>query len=361
MSKISEDCLECGICINECQFLSEIGEMPAEVAKRGAQTSEAYSCTLCGACEAVCPEGLSPKEMFAERRRQSVTDGEIDIDEIRYLLPDRKNNVVKTYRKHFGIDYSDIECKNECQTVFFPGCSLMTYAPKLTRETYRRLQESSGCGGVWIECCGKPLEQLGLKQRTENLQSRLKEFALTHKIKTIITACPNCYYEMKHVFKGLDINIRTVYEMISFSKQMPRQTKCTIHDSCPDRFDVVFGKKVRQALAACGYSIAEMPHNRKNTICCGSGGQISHFRPDLTKQLVEQRLLEADKSGADILVGYCLSCVLKFNGAKSRVSVAHALNLLLDVPREYTDAKKRAADMFSGTAGEKLWEKVMAD
>ena len=66
-----EKCLECGMCSQECELLREIGESPKKIAARGPVMPEAFSCALCGACEAVCPVGLSPKSLFATGRRQS--------------------------------------------------------------------------------------------------------------------------------------------------------------------------------------------------------------------------------------------------------------------------------------------------
>jgi Fe-S oxidoreductase len=361
MNTLFKQCVECGQCIALCQFLAETGETPAGIAGRGASVNEAFSCSLCGACAAVCPQGLSPQQLFACRREEAVRQGEFDSNEHRYLFPDRPNNVMNMYRSCYGVDYRDIENAGSGGTWFFPGCTLLTYSPGLTRAVFRRLQTDCDCRGIWTACCGKPLRQLGLRSRAEAMQAQLKEFLQKHNITRVITACPGCYYEMKPVFQACDVSVRTVYETLKFTPAARKnKIRCTVHDACPDRFALSFGRQVRQALAQGGFSLLEMQHNGARAICCGSGGQLSHFRPDLTEKLVQARLLEARQSGADILIGYCLSCVLKLEG-KSAMPVTHALNVLLEVSEDFKGAKARAGQMFAGAAGERLWAKMMAE
>lgn len=361
-TEIAENCLECEQCYDSCLLLTEIGQSPAKIAQRGVEVMEAFSCSLCGLCETVCPQGLSPKKMFAGRRNEAVSKGEFAIDDYCYLFPDRKNNVMNVFRKYQGIDYRDIEYHGNSGTCFFPGCTLLTYSPKLTRAIYQHLQSTCDCGGIWTECCGKPLDQMGLQQRKESLYEQLRNFLQLHNITRLITACPGCYYELQNIFHDCKVQIQTVYEVLEFKPPGGAAKKsCTIHDACPDRFAGKFGSQVRQALEQGGFSIIEMKHNKENAICCGSGGQIAHFRSDLTEKIVNLRLDEARQSGADILVGYCLSCVLKFDVFGSSIPVTHVLNLLLDQSEEFRGAKDRVAKMLAGTDGEKLWEEIMTD
>ena len=357
-----DKCVACDVCATDCSFLRETGESPAAMVQRGITASEAYSCSLCGLCTAVCQQGVNPMELFADRRREAVANGEIEIDDYRYMFPDRKNNVMSVYRQECGIDYSKTDSFNDAETCFFPGCTLMTYSPALTIETFKRLKSSGACQEMWTECCGKPLNQLGLQQRLENMQSDLKQFVKNHHIKRLITACPGCYYELRDIFKADDLTILTVYEVLAADKRDHNTDgRYTIHDSCPDRSEGVFGSHVRLALEQQKCVLVEMKHSGESTICCGSGGQQSHFRPDLVEEVVQMRQDEVQQSGAETLVGYCMSCVLKYDGKMPGVSVVHALSLLLDVEVDYIGAKERAGKMLSGPRGEQLWGKIMAE
>jgi fumarate reductase (CoM/CoB) subunit B len=362
MRAIDDSCLECGQCAESCPLLAELGQSPLQLARQGVDVMAAFSCSLCGACETACPQGLSPGNLFAARRYEAVEHGEVDMADYRYLFPDRTNNIMNTYRRQFGIDYQDVKGQAGAGTWFFPGCTLLTYSPQLTRAVFCRLQESLDCGGLWTGCCGKPLQQLGLKRRHDSMRESLQRFRQAHKIDRLITACPGCYYELQEVFKESELIIQTVYEALDFTRrELADKRICTIHDSCPDRFTGNFGSQVRQALQQCGFTLVEMKHNKEKAICCGSGGQISHFPPDFTEQLVQVRLAEVRESAAEILVGYCLSCVLKFDNHGSSIPVTHALNLLLNESEDYRGARDRVVRMLSGIDGEKIWREIMSD
>ncbi|WP_353852639.1 (Fe-S)-binding protein [Dehalobacter restrictus] len=345
--KIISECRECGLCSSGCNFLAE-STSPAEMARKGITMEEAYGCALCGKCKAACPLGLSLQEMFQARRVKAIQNQELDPEEFNYFMPDYEENVMNAYRQYYHIDYRDLEIDESSDTYFFPGCTLMTYSSKLTREIYNRIHKKLCCRGILTECCGLPLYQMGLLDRAQQYTDSLIEKITQLGIKRLIIACPNCYYQLRETLKSTGVEIFTIYEAVDFPENSQEPLpKCTIHDSCPDRFDGVFARQTRAALKDCGFEIVEMANIFKDSPCCGSGGQISHFRPDLADKLVKDRLVEAKHTGAEILVSYCLSCVLNFARLESELAVRHVLNLLLGVDEDYADVKKRAAKIFA--------------
>ncbi|HZK43283.1 MAG TPA: (Fe-S)-binding protein [Syntrophomonadaceae bacterium] len=362
INELIEQCSDCGACSDICSLLEEIGESPATIAARGATVEEAFSCSLCELCESVCPLDLSPVQMFQAKRNEAVANDEIDIDDYRYLFPDRPMNVMSLFRQVYGVDYQDLNQTKVTKTAFFPGCTMMTYSPDLTRKVFATLSKSYSDIVFLEDCCGKPLYQIGVTKRGDKNREHLRDKIKSLGIKRLVVACPNCYYELRKVFSEFDIELLTVYEV--FKEQGHKTTsnnmrKCTVHDSCPDRFDGIFGQQVRQALREANFPILEMEHSQETTICCGSGGQLSHFRPDFAEELVELRLEEAKKTGAEILIAYCHSCVLNFARDPSGIKVMHVLNLLLDFEEDYDGVKNKAGEMFEGPAGVENWEKIM--
>lgn len=340
---LQQKCLDCGTCAEMCELLAEMAESPGELARRrGIDVDLAYSCFLCDRCAAACPLELRPSALFAARRTVAVENEEIDPEEYCYLLPNRKENVMQLYRSYCGIDYGDLEAERGAATCFFPGCTLMTYSPVLTREVFKRLEDECGCRGMLTDCCGKPLSQMGLEQRAAEASRNLIEKLKYLGVKRIVVACPGCYYYLREILGQEEIEILTVYEVLDFTEITAENAPlCTVHDSCPDRFKGVFSKGVRAALKKSGFSVVEMTANRGDTPCCGSGGQVSHFRPELAEKLIEVRLREAEKSGARVLLAYCLSCVLNFATRPSGVKVRHVLNLLLGLDEDYSDVKTK--------------------
>jgi Fe-S oxidoreductase len=270
--------------------------------------------------------------------------------------------MMKVLRDYSGIDYSDIELRGETDSCFFPGCTLMTYAPALTRHVYDVLKKSGACGGMAVKCCGKPLTQLGLTQRAGDAACRLLAHFRAHKVRELIVACPGCYYELRTLLSPAGIRLRTVYETLGPATAGAGDDRVyAVHDSCPDRFEGIFGRQVRERLAASGFKLTELAHSGKDSLCCGSGGMVSHFRPDLAEGLVGGRLAEARQAGADVLVSYCASCAAKFAGAAGGLETAHALGLLLGRREDFAAAKRRLAAILDGPDGAAIWARIMAD
>lgn len=357
--EIAEKCTACGQCVASCLLLEEISEAPLNIASRGATVEEAFSCTLCELCTAVCPAGLSPAGMFAAKRVEAIAGGEFPIDDYRYLYPDRELNTCKLYREKYNIHYRELSVDQEGEVAFFPGCTMMTYAPAVTGAAFYHLEELWPHTTFLTDCCGKPLYQMGLKERGENYTTYLKSKLKKLGVKVLITACPNCFYELRTHLAPDGIEVRTIYE--NWGPGAAGEAVITVHDSCPDRHEGIFARQVRAALEHSGYRLVEMEHHGANTFCCGSGGQVSHFRPDLALALTNRRLEEAGKTTAGVLAGYCLSCVLNFARAATGLKVRHVLDLLLGLEEDYTEIKKRAKALFTGAEGEENWRRLMAE
>lgn len=282
------------------------------------------------------------------------------------MFPDRETTVMSIYREIHDIDYYDLAPGKKAPVAFFPGCTMMTYSSELTREQYRQLNNKYSELTLIQDCCGLPLFQLGLQDRGQqfirNLKNKLKKLG----IDTIITSCPNCFYQLRSFFTETNIRILTIYEALEDTEAFTKKDTeikptITVHDSCPDRTEGLYANQVRRALAKKGYSILEMKHNRNLTRCCGSGGQVSHFQPELAQQHVQSRVQEAQNTGAQLLTGYCVGCVLNFAKLPGGLEVKHVLNLLLDMDQDFEGLKNKAKTMFEGPTGMEHWEKVMAE
>lgn len=366
--EIFTECISCGNCIDECAFLEQTGEDPGEIAQRGPTSEEAYSCFLCGLCTQVCPSALNMKQMFNLKRAEAVENQEIDISEYSYLLPDRSVTAASLYREIENIDYTNLCMDAAAVTAFFPGCTMLTYAPGITTSTYKYIEKQYGETTMLTDCCGLPLSQMGAKERADLFIKDLKEKLQRLQIKTLITACPNCYYELKMQLADQEISIKTVYEILEKKPTFiadgivpHKRETITIHDSCPDREKGVFGKQVREAFKEKGYSIVEMQHSQNHTLCCGSGGQVTHFQPDFSNNNMTNRVREAKKAQSDFLVSYCMACVLNFAMYSEQVKSQHALNFLLNVEEDFSGVKEKSRAIFTGPDGEKNWERLLLD
>lgn len=367
-------------------MLKTFGIDPLTLGQKGPALEVAYSCSLCGLCAAVCPVSLDLRKLFSAAREDAVETKTVDINEYRYLFPDRPINILSVYRELTGVHYDDLPVNQAGSAAFFPGCTMLTYNPELIKEIFGHLQSQYKDLSLITDCCGATLEQLGLKSRGESYVSTLREKLIDLGVKSLILACPHCYNELLPVLKESGIQPVTIYDALednavisqpSGGKKVRGHTssissnyerlggmsplKVTVHDSCPDRSQGIFAGQVRKALTQKGFELVEMEHNRELTICCGSGGQVSHCNPELAGELLHIRLREAQDSGAQILAGYCQTCVLNFAKESSPVKILHSLNLLLDFDQDFVGVRAKAKKLFAGPEGERLWEKIMLE
>lgn len=325
--------------------MTKLGKSPLVIAENLSQNLQAYkepvySCLLCGLCANICPLSLSPKQMFLEGRRRLVKDGVAPFRSHSFSLTDERWNIYTLYRERYGVDYSDLET-NSCSTLFFPGCSMATFAPKLTKTIFTHLERFVKSLGILVECCQKPLHDLGLQERFEKAIERLARKVAEQGAKRIVTACPTCYYTLK---KRLDAEVVSVYDVAPESAFRKITGRITVHDSCPDREEGFFGKKVRELFGGC--QIVEMRHSRANSICCGAGGLASAVDPDLALTHVKMRLEESEETQAEYLVTYCVSCVNMLTTVPSQIKITHALNLLLGVDEDYSQIQPNLQRLF---------------
>lgn len=361
---IAEACTKCGECRESCRLLTKLNETPGDIVARGVTADDAYGCALCGKCEAVCRRGLSPYKMFEQRRIDAAANGEIDVDEYFYIFPDRPVTVMSLFREYYGIDYSDLNSISRSKVGFLPGCSLMTYSPGLTRKIYETLAQRYKDPVFLDNCCGLTMYHIGLPGRGDQIKADLREKLRAFGTKELVVACPNCYYQLKGEVAYRDVQLITVYEALEqyFTPSNGGQEIYAVHDSCPDRFEGVFAEQVRAQLDRLGYRRVEMEHHGRNSVCCGSSGQLGHFHPDWAKEHEVQNLEEAKSAGATTLLAGCHACVLNFgDSANGSIKVQHVLNVLLGFEENYDDVKKMAADMFKGEEGEELYLRLFDD
>ncbi|NHW44144.1 MAG: (Fe-S)-binding protein [Candidatus Verstraetearchaeota archaeon] len=334
LTLVLDKCVSCNICVEECVFLYNLGKNPREIAEgllkgdervRGCQ----FLCFLCGLCRAVCPNQVEVVEMMLDSRH-SLAESLVQQNTCyRIYFPDEPVFFVDALKERMNINFSGYVPRT-FRYAFLPGCSMSCFSPKAVTKLYELLAEELGDVGVLDVCCGKPLYDSGLESRARKwLDNRLVVELKKRGCKTIITACPNCFYYLKSKLPSF-YEVTTPYEVLKdYFERKPEGMTLTIHDSCPDRFEGVFAEQVRKTLSEC--RIIEMAHSKRKTLCCGAGGLVSCSDMALPLTLVERRLSEFAGTGASLMVVYCYTCASTFWSLQQSVEVKHLLNLLLNV------------------------------
>lgn len=355
IEQYAEACISCGICQNSCPLRLSGQLTPLEIARQvldGNVTQRVVDliqrCDLCGLCSEDCPVNLNPGEMASAAREVLLDQSKINLEDYATMLVDQDWNFASLYCETFDIHYQNLK-RESYNTLFFPGCSLATYSPDLTRAAFQWLDEQGMAPGFSELCCGKPLSSIGLTNRASQLHRFIEQQMSIAGAAILVTACPNCYNQLSGRLG--DIQVVSLYHLMRESgMQVKSSEKLTIHDSCSDRATLSFAEDLRALLPS--QKLVEMEHNHKNALCCGSGGIVSMIDPELCQQRAQIRLHEFTASGAERMVTGCMSCAHRLARADTDVPLAHFLELAFGIPVDYSSIQANLESMWEGTLGE---------
>ena len=321
IKKITDSCVRCSKCMDECMFLGRYGK-PFDIAGLCSEKDKrvmdiAFGCSLCRLCEAVCPVELNPAELFIELRKEAVRQDKVNFSRYSGLLAYEKKGTSRRY-SWYGLPQG-------CDSVFFPGCTLSGTRPAVTSDLYRLLKKAVPGMGIVLDCCTKPSHDLGREDFFNKMFGEMKTFLADSGVKNIYTACPNCY----RVFKdhGSEFMVKTVYELIAqkgLIKPEKISGRVTVHDPCVIRFEKEVHSAVRELTESTGLDIEEMEHSKEKTLCCGEGGSVGSVSLDLVRNWRNRRLEET--RGLRVIT-YCAGCAGKLSSA---MPASHILDLLFN-------------------------------
>lgn len=340
LQKNAEKCVECKLCVKECQFLKKHGT-PKQIALLYDPTSPEgkylpFECSLCRLCEEVCPDkiGLNPAMMFLEMRREAIERGGVHLTKHGRILNYEKRGTSKRY-SYYGLP-------EKCDTILFPGCTLPGTRPDKVMALFEHLQKSIPSLGIVLDCCTKPSHDLGRDTHFQTMFGEMKEYLLSCGIRHILVACPNCYKVFRQY--GGDLTVKTVYEHLAETGPPATENisaSITIHDPCSTRHEIGIQQAVRKLATQKSLSITEMAHNGPKTLCCGEGGSVSCVAPELAKEWGKRRKAEAQ--GTRILT-YCAGCVYFLSSVNP---VSHILDLLFEPKKTLAGRVKVARAPFT--------------
>jgi Fe-S oxidoreductase len=292
-----------------------------------ASSDTIYYCTMCGACQAVCPMGIAVPDLVAHIRGGILAQQEEETNRAHRAMQNSLETAGTIYGQPIapvGAEYR----KPRAEWVLFAGC-VYSYTESESLLFTMRLLNKLGLDFTTIEekCCGGPSAVIGVplvKALAEHNLAQI-EAAHTHKV---ITACPRCYLTFSHdpAYAGLEVFYTTkLLEQLGVS--VKTEHRVTYHDPCElgrlrGEYD-----SARHLIAGMTEQFVEMPHCRDLSDCCGAGGGVRGAFTRLSLQIARRRLLEAQDTGAEVLLTECPSCLHNFRNARRRQDAIEVYNL----------------------------------
>ena len=237
-----------------------------------------------------------------------------------------------------------------------PGAEILLFAGCSARETGLTTLTSMGRlfnqAGIKFQilkkepCCGWPLYQLGDLEGTRNFSVTLSGAIRESGASTVVVLDADCYRMLltRNSRMGGDLKgIRIVHALkllsdwleekkLRIEKRLPDPV--TYHDPCAlARYceDLDSPRKILSAVFEG--AVREMATHKRLANCCGEGGMLPVYRPDLAKGVSVLRLEEARETGASILATGCPRCQSAFARAmdpadKRKLRVVHLIDLV---------------------------------
>lgn len=325
-------CLQCECleCVKVCAYLEAFKGYPKKYAREiynnesivmGSRQANKLinSCSLCGLCQMVCPEGFAMQDLCLEARRSMVHRGKMPPSAHEFALLDMEfSQSDRCYlaRNEPGQETSAF--------LFFPGCQLSATCPDQTVRVYDHLRKRlEGGVGLLSGCCGAPAHWAGRETLFMEQVNRFRQSWQGLGRPRVVAACATCLLMLKEHLP--ETGAISLWEVLVDSPLPPLQFRpavpLAVHDPCTSRGDVGLQSAVRRLLESLHVPFTELALGRDKTECCGFGGLMENANPSLAREVVVRR---ANRSDADYLA-YCAMCRDSLASVGKRV--IHVLDL----------------------------------
>jgi len=237
----------------------------------------------------------------------------------------------------------------------FPGCLVDFVYPKIGLDMVKVL-DRMGYDVIFPQgqtCCGYPARQLGAPTVMAKVARQNIDAFWAGKPDFILTPCPTCTYALKKIYPELLLNdeqyasragelanITQDFSAFIFDRAeefqsvaAPQKGKITYHDSCHLKRSLGIFREPRELIKMTGAELVEMDWADR---CCGFGGSYAVKYPELSQQILEQKINNINKTGADVVAVECPGCLMQIwrglsaGGGAGRPSVRHMAEILAD-------------------------------
>ncbi|PKN26706.1 MAG: hypothetical protein CVU64_17305 [Deltaproteobacteria bacterium HGW-Deltaproteobacteria-21] len=338
-------CIHCGFCRLGCPTFSVSQKESRNARGRNAlafyllngsiepskELSEAfYSCTTCQACTYFCPARIKVDEIVEGVRKKMykagfVPEGILGVREnilkTGNVFASAKAERISIYPPSLKEKAKKGELKSKASTLLFMGCVPSYLDMKMVPSLLKPL-DAAGVDYTTLSteegCCGFPLYLMGAGDFEDHAKKTIEKIKATGA-KELVTPCAGCFKTFKKIYpKVADMGIEVYHSIQYFDKlikegklkfKTDEAQKITYHDPCDiGRAFQIFEEPRNILKAIPGVEYVEMARNRLQARCCGSGGGVSAYIPEMSTQIAAERVRDALAVGAEVIVSGCAAC-----------------------------------------------------
>jgi len=344
-------CLQCGTCSSSCPTYFAMDKSPRQLWRLVSlglkeeikQLSTYWLCTACNSCTIRCPRGIEVSESMRQVREWMNKDNldatpealkrlsKMILDSHNMMGDDNETRLIWSSNLPDGLG----EIKKQAEVIWFVGCvsSFYPMAYKIPQSMVQILGRSGVDftimgGEEW--CCGFPLFTGGMSDSIHDMAVHNLERVLATGAKTLVSTCASCFHTWKHIYPDILSNFPEDLEVLHATEYLARLVETgkiklgpverviTYHDPCDlGKRNGIFDEPRYVLEKIPGIELREMVNHKQNSLCCGGGGNVEAFSPDVVNQASKIRLEQALDTGAGYVVSACQQCMRTlFNGAR---------------------------------------------
>jgi heterodisulfide reductase subunit D len=335
-------CNKCGFCLATCPVYDVLRD--EAIAPRGllrlvravydGQLSPSddyaqriFSCSLCGVCTPTCPSGVEVDGILQAAREDLGARGMLPpvLHEMGRRVQASHHLVEEATEAPLawaeGFSRPPRGSASRAELVYFVGCVASAFPavhsiPQSLVQVLERAGQRYSLLAAEEWCCGYPLLANGQRDAARELMAHNVEAVRSIGAERVVCTCASCYHTWAHVYPQEvgDLGFEVIHaaqllaDLLAEGKLVMQRLsrQVTTHDPCELGRKSGIYDAPREVLAAIpDLTQVEMALNQANAFCCGEGGNLEVFDPELSEAVARRRLAQAQATGAQVLVTAC--------------------------------------------------------
>ncbi|WP_394807382.1 glycolate oxidase subunit GlcF [Nitrosomonas sp.] len=389
---ILRSCVHCGFCLATCptyQILGDELDSPRGRIYLMKQMLEGQPvtqktqlhldrCLTCRACETTCPSGVRYGELVDISRDllEKQVKRDVRSDAVRYML--RKilpNSLIfkvfiksgqavrpflpESLKKTIPVKPKPAkkwpDANHVRKMLVLDGCVQPVLAPNINAATARVL-DNLGISLIKAEkagCCGAVAFHLNAQQEgLDYMRSNIDawwSWVEREKVEAIVVTASGCgvtvkeyghllrhdpiYAEKaakisalaKDISEILHTELENIVRLMNKQYGNTNKTKLAFHSPCTLQHGMKIRGVVEKILVAAGFDLTIVPNAH---LCCGSAGTYSILQPELSQQLLKNKVVALESGKPDQIATANIGCLMHLQGGTATTSVKHWIELV---------------------------------
>jgi Fe-S oxidoreductase len=358
------NCVECGKCTSVCPVakynkefaprLIVVKAMDKDAVQNLPKEKDVWTCTTCALCSSMCPYKVDYTEVIRGLRAESTLLGQVPECSQGGLMHSMMRVMAKGSFKQNRLSWltPDLKVAQKGDIYYFTGCAKHLSVIFQDRkgvdiatvpESAVRLMNAAGIVPAVSNdevCCGHDLNWTGDEENFTKLVDKNIATIKATGAKQVVFTCPEGLRTFRADYpavSGADLPFEVAHISTLVAKWIDegrlkfRETKqkVTYHDSCRlGRHSGIYDPPRKILNAIPGVELLELENTRDKAQCCGVSGWVSC--DGSTKKLQLDKMLEAKRTTADVLLTFCPKCQIHLNCAvQDKIPVDKSL---VDIP-----------------------------